>query len=90
MASNGGTARERRELGVTWLLLVSLTLGSFWVADTSTRSSGAATWVLGFATLKSHAIAGIFMEMRRGPIVWALAMSGFLLAEAALILAILP
>jgi hypothetical protein len=46
--------------------------------------------LLGFAALKSHLIAGVFMEMRRGPLAWAAVMSGFLLAETGLILAILP
>jgi hypothetical protein len=82
--------REARILTATWIVLVSLTVGSFWLADPSTRASGAAGWVIGFATLKSHVIAGVFMEMRRGPLVWAAVMSGFLIAEAALIIVVLP
>jgi len=90
VASSADKTREARTLGVTWAVLVSLTLGSFWVADSSSVSSAATVWVLGFAALKSHVIAGVFMEMRRGPRAWAIAMSAFLLAEAALIVAILP
>ena len=48
----------------------------------------AAAGLLGFAALKSLLIAAVFMEMRHGPNVWAFVMSGFLLAEAALLFAI--
>jgi heme/copper-type cytochrome/quinol oxidase subunit 4 len=90
VASPDETRRDARLLLAVWIALVGLTLGSFWLADTGEPSaSGATTWVLAFATLKSHLIAGIFMEMRRGPRAWAAVMSGFLLVEAALIVAIL-
>jgi len=89
VASNDGTKREARALAITWVVLVSLTLGSFWLADSSTPVRGATAWVLGFAALKSHVIAGVFMEMRSGPLAAAAAMSGFLLAEAALVVMIL-
>jgi len=64
--------------------------GSFWLADSSVPNSGATAWVLGFAALKSLLITSVFVEMRHGPLAWAIVMGGFLLAEAALILAILP
>ncbi|MBW2316602.1 MAG: hypothetical protein JRH10_20760 [Deltaproteobacteria bacterium] len=53
-------------------------------------NSGATAWVLGFAALKSLLITSVFVEMRHGPLAWAIVMGGFLLAEAALILTILP
>ncbi len=90
MPSNVAAKREARILTLTWVALVSLTLGSFWVADSNAPSSGATAWLLAIAALKSHIIAGIFMEMRWAPLASAAAMSGFLLAEAALIVAILP
>jgi hypothetical protein len=89
MDSSGETKREARTLTATWALLVSLTLGSFWLADPSAPISNATGWILGIATLKSHVIAGVFMEMRRGPRVWAAVMSGFLIAEVALVIMIL-
>lgn len=90
MAANGETKRDARTLFVTWVVLVSLTLGSFWLSDSSAvTASGTIVWVLGFAALKSHLIIGVFMEMRRGPLAWVAMMSGFLLAEAALIVTIL-
>lgn len=91
MTSSDGTKRHARALLATWFALLALTLGSFWLADPSApRAAGTTVWLLGFALLKSHLIAGVFMEMRRGPLAWAAVMSGFLLAEAALVVAILP
>jgi heme/copper-type cytochrome/quinol oxidase subunit 4 len=91
VASADETKRAARALFVTWVVLVSLTLGSFWLADSSAATaSRTILWVLGFAVLKSHLITGVFMELRRGPRGWALLMSAFLFAEAALIAAILP
>ena len=90
MDSSDETKREARTLTATWAVLISLTFGSFWLADPSASISSTAVWILGLATLKSHIIAGVFMEMRRGPLVWAVAMSGFLIAEAALIITLLP
>lgn len=90
MGANSGAKREARTLTLTWVALVSLTLGSFWVADSSSPNSGATVWLLAIAVLKSHIIAGIFMEMRWAPRASAAAMSGFLLAEAALIVTIQP
>ena len=90
MSASSGAKREARTLTLTWVALVSLTLGSFWLADSNAPSSGATAWLLAIAVLKSHIIAGIFMEMRWAPLASAAAMSGFLLAEAALVAAILP
>jgi cytochrome c oxidase subunit IV len=90
LPSNHGARRDARTLLATWLALVALTLCSFSLADSSSRALGATTWVLGFAALKGLLIASVFMEMRRGPRGWAALMGGFLLAEAALIAAILP
>jgi len=89
MAPGVEEKKDARVLGATWIVLVGLTLGSFWLARSS-PTTGAAAWVLGVAALKGHLIAGIFMEMRRGPRVWAAAMSLFLLAEAAVIFLVLP
>lgn len=91
MPSGSNPKHEARILLATWVVLVSLTLGSFWLAESSTRIPGVtALWVLAFAALKSLAIAGVFMEMRRAPRTAAVAMSAFLLIEAALIFTILP
>ena len=91
MPSSSNPKREARILLATWVVLVSLTLGSFWMAESSTASPGAtALWVLGIAALKSLAIAGVFMEMRRAPRAAAVAMSAFLFVEAALLVTILP
>jgi len=84
--------RHARVLLVTWLGLISLTVGSFWLADAGVGPlpiAATAGGVLGLAVLKSHLIAGVYMEMGKGPRVWAFAMSGFLLAEAALVFVIL-
>ena len=96
MASKDKTTHDARVLFLTWIGLVCLTLGSFWLASSSmaaaTATTTAATTVglLGLAAMKGLLIVSVFMEMRHGPLVWAAAMGGFLLAEAALIVAILP
>jgi heme/copper-type cytochrome/quinol oxidase subunit 4 len=83
--------RHARILVATWVTLIGFTIGSFWVSDASAIAPGFTTaWLLAFAVVKSHLIAGIFMEMNRGPVAWAVLMSGFLLFEAALIGVILP
>lgn len=92
MAPGHEAKREARVLLVTWVALIASTVGSYWLSDpgaAATSRAGTAGWVLGFATLKGLLIAAVFMEMRHGPRVWAVAMGGFLLAEAALIFAIL-
>lgn len=92
VASGRDTKREARVLLITWVALIALSLGSFWLADAgavSTSMAGTTGWVLGFAVLKSLLIAAVFMEMRHGPRVWAFGMSGFMLAEAALLFVIL-
>lgn len=76
-------------LFAVWVALIGLTLGSFWLADSPTASSSATIWVITIATFKGHLIAGLFMEMRRGPVIWATVMSGFLVFEAALIMLLL-
>jgi len=88
--ANATRRRQARALWVAWIGLVSLTLGSFWLADAHTPGAATAAWVLAFAAAKGHVIAGVFMDMQRGPVVAAAAMSCFLLAEAALLFAILP
>jgi hypothetical protein len=90
MASGGETKRDRRILIATWAVLMALTLGSLRIAEAvAVRESESTLWLLAFATLKGHLIAAIFMEMRCAPRVWAVVMSGFLIAEAALVFAIL-
>ncbi len=75
----------------TWIVLIALTIGSSWISDSSGVTASIATKVaLGAALLKGHLIAGVFMEMRRGPIVWAVAMSGFLVFQAILLIMLLP
>ena len=84
--------REARVLLVTWVVLIAATVGSFLLADAGASpdsNAGTAGWVLGFAALKGLLIAAVFMEMWHGPRVWAFVMSAFLLAEAALLFAIL-
>lgn len=75
---------------VAWLVLMTLTVGSYVLSD-SARAPGtsAMPWLLSFAVLKGHLIAGIYMEMRRGPRVWLVLMSSFLIAEAVLIALVL-
>jgi cytochrome c oxidase subunit IV len=78
-------------LFATWIILVSLTIGSSWLSDSTEITASLATKLtLLAALLKGHLIAGIFMEMRRGPIVWAVVMSGFLIAQSILLITILP
>ncbi|MGH0034201.1 MAG: cytochrome C oxidase subunit IV family protein [Myxococcota bacterium] len=89
MISSGNAKRDARGLLVTWVVLVSLTVGSFRLSGSEASTFEVTAWILGFATLKGHLIGGVFMEMRRAPRVWATAMSGFLVAEAALIAIIL-
>ena len=56
-------------LFVTWIILVSLTVASSWLSDSSGITASLATKLtLGAALLKGLLIAGVFMEMRRGPI----------------------
>jgi hypothetical protein len=90
MAKQCESKRDARTLLATWLLLMALTLGSFWLARSNVSNAEATAGLLGAAVLKSLLIASIYMEMRRGPVVWAAVMSGFLLGEAGLILVILP
>lgn len=92
MDMNPERRRHARTLLISWLGLVALTVGSFLLSEAGADSAvvaAAAGGVLGLAVLKSHVIAGVYMEMWRGPRLWAFVMSGFLLAEAALVLAIL-
>lgn len=80
-----------RILVFTWLLLMTLTVGSYALSDPGrAAAAGATPWLLAFALLKSHLIAGVYMEMRHGPRVWLVLMSGFLIAEATLIWVVLP
>ena len=89
MTSHPQEQRHARALIVVWLVLMALTIGSFWLADVQALPSAAtATWVLGIAVLKGHLVAGAFMELAHAPRVWALAMSAFLVALAALLVAL--
>jgi len=84
-------AKARLILFATWILLVGLTIGSVWLSESDNLTSIVVTRVtLGAALLKGHLIAGIYMEMRDGPIAWALAMSGFLVFQTTLLVVILP
>ena len=68
-----------RILTLAWIVLLGLTAGSFWIAEGAGDSkSSTAFAVLGFATLKAHLVAGLFMEMIHAPRIWAVAMSAFL------------
>ena len=74
-------ATHSRLLLVTWIFLLALTVGSYWISDVDDESGATtAIAVLGLATWKAHLVAGVFMEMRQAPRVWAAVMSGFLLA----------
>lgn len=85
-----GTRREARLLLVTWSVLVALTLGGYRLADPGAAPDvQTSTWLLAFATVKGHLIAGVFMEMRHGPWIWAAVMSLFLVAESALVASVL-
>ena len=93
MSTHDKKNRDAWVLLVTWIALIASTVGSFWVADAGASpvsGAGTAGWVLGFAAVKGILITTVFMEMRHGPRVWAIGMCGFLLAEAALLFAILP
>ena len=93
MASSREKKREARVLLATWVALIASTIGSFLLADAGASpdsGAGIAGWVLGFAALKSLLIGAVFMEMRHGPRAWGFVMFLFLLAEAALLAAILP
>ena len=89
MTSHPQRERQARGLLVVWLVLMALTIGSFWLADVQAAPGAAtATWVLGIALLKGHLVAGAFMDLVHAPRVWALAMSGFLVALVALLVAL--
>ena len=89
MASGSEARHDARVLLTVWAVLLALTIGSFWLADVR-GAPGAATaiWVLGIATVKAHLIAGAYMEMVHAPRAWAVVMSGFLLLQAALLIAL--
>ena len=93
MKSSREKKREARILLVTYFVLIASTVGSFWLADAgaaSTSRVGTTGWVLGFGAMKGLVIAGVFMEMRHGPRVWAFGMTGFLFSEAVLLTLVLP
>ena len=46
------------------------------------------TWVLGIAALKAHFVAGFFMDLVHAPRIWLFLMSGFLVVQAGLIVAL--
>ena len=78
-----------RLLFATWVFLLALTAGSFWIADVdSAAGSATAAVVLGIAALKAHLIAGLFMEMLQAPRAWAIAMSVFLVSLAGSLVAL--
>jgi cytochrome c oxidase subunit IV len=81
--------RDARLLFATWVFLLALTAGSFWIADVdSAVGSATAAVVLGIAALKAHLIAGVFMEMLQAPRAWAIAMSVFLVSLAGSLVAL--
>jgi cytochrome c oxidase subunit IV len=81
--------RDARLLFATWVFLLALTAGSFWVADVdSAAGTATASVVLGIAALKAHLIAGVFMEMLQAPRAWAIVMSVFLISLAGSLVAI--
>ena len=91
MSTRGLDGRNTIVLVATWIVLVSITIASTWLPDSIGIASSVATKLtLGAALLKGHLIAGVFMEMHRGPIVWAVVMSAFLIAQSILLVAILP
>jgi len=80
-----------RILLFAWLVLMALTVGSYALSDSGRApGAGATPWLLSFAALKSHLIAGIYMEMGHGPRGWLFLMSSFLIAEASLVWIVLP
>ena len=88
---NEQDARARIVLYATWMLLVALTIGSSWLSESDGfTASVAIRLTLGAALVKGHLIAAIYMEMRSGPIVWAMVMSGFLIFQSILLVTILP
>ena len=89
MNSQPTSRRAAGVLLVIWLILMALTIGSFWFADVGGAGRAAtAAFVLGIAALKGHLVAGVFMEMIHAPRAWAIVMSAFLVAQAALIIAL--
>ena len=80
-----------RLLFATWVFLLALTAGSFWIADVDVDfavGSATAAVVLGIAAMKAHLIAGVFMEMLQAPRAWAIAMSVFLVSLAGSLVAL--
>ena len=90
-STNGNEKWDSTVLVTTWIILVALTVGSSWLSDSSEITASLATKLtLSAALLKGHLITGVFMEMRRGPLVWAIVMSGFLIVQSILLITILP
>ena len=89
MTTRSDHRRNARLLFATWVFLLALTAGSFWIADVgSAVGSATAAVVLGIAAMKAHLIAGVFMEMLQAPRAWAIAMSVFLVSMAGSLVAL--
>ena len=89
MTTQSEHRRDARLLLATWVFLLGLTAGSFWIADVnSAPGAETAAVVLGIAVLKAHLVMGVFMEMREAPRVWMIAMSTFLLALTGALIAL--
>jgi caa(3)-type oxidase subunit IV len=84
------TQRDARILAVVWLALMAFTLATWRIAEGgSWTGARAAALILGIAVAKCHLIAGVFMELRTAPRVWAVLMSFYLLALGGGLLALL-
>jgi heme/copper-type cytochrome/quinol oxidase subunit 4 len=89
MTTRSNPRRDARLLFACWIVLLALTVGSFWIADVDIAPHAAtAGVVLGIAALKAHLIAGVFMEMLQAPRAWAITLSGFLIALTGLLIAL--
>ena len=84
------TKREAWLLLGCWIVLIALTIASFGFAEGHDDANGpraaTAALVLGLAAMKAHLIAGLYMELLRAPRAWAIAMSAYLVALAALLI----
>ena len=75
---------------MVWLALMALTFGTWRIADGGAwTGASAAALILGIAVAKCHLIAGVFMELRTAPRLWAAVVSAYLLVLGGGLLALL-
>ena len=73
-------AADTKSIDRTWLVLLAATLVTFAVAETGLANAGftAMLFVFALAYGKSALVIQHFMELKRAPLVWRLALFGWL------------